>query len=139
MAKIEPSSAAEYRCGSGLHTNERLLVSSRILLHMLKSPECINEEDTWIHDQIPKRICGKLRGDRGSPAEGWGLYFEEGWDVDAVLCFAVVSLVLASLLFGICWNVLEKDIQGAFGVASYVVTLSGMIIALIVRAAGKIG
>ncbi|KAG9388551.1 hypothetical protein A1F94_001443 [Pyrenophora tritici-repentis] len=104
---------------------------------MLKCPLQINEKQIWIFNLVPKRNWGELSGRPDEPAEGWGFYFEEGWDFDVVVNIAFVVFMLASLLFGVLWTVLKSDIQGAFGVSSYIVTLSGLVIAFAVRQAGK--
>ena len=104
---------------------------------MLKCPLQINEKQTWIYNLVPKRNWGELNGRADEPTEGWGFYFEEGWDFDVLVNVALVVFMLASLLFGILWTVLKSDIQGAFGVSSYIVTLSGLIIAFVVRQAGR--
>jgi hypothetical protein len=77
--------------------------------------------------QLPKRKQ-KLRGH--AREHGWGLYFEQGWDLRkmAKLYFLVVGL--GSLLFALLWTVLQKDIQSAFAIASWMVTLGGSVLAL---------
>ena len=47
--------------------------------------------------------------------------------------------LLASLLFAILWCYFKFDVQGAFGVSSYIVTASGIVVAAIVNRAGKMG
>ncbi len=47
-----------------------------------------------------------------SPRVGWGIQIVEGWLGSRIW-----------LAFGICWTLLEHDIQGAFGVSAYVITL----------------
>jgi hypothetical protein len=106
---------------------------------MLKCPRQINETETWIFNRVPKRTQGELRGGAKVPAEGWGLYFEEGWDVDMILGIIILIILLGSFLFGICWTVLESDIQGAFVVSGYMITAGGVLIAVIVRQTGKMG
>ncbi|KAJ6266445.1 hypothetical protein PSV08DRAFT_230177 [Bipolaris maydis] len=117
--KVEPSQDAEYRCSPAGPLATWPPVLSQDLMHMLSSPQCIHEDETWVLDQLPKRTAGELRACVGKPAEGWGIYYKEGTDYN-MIAFAV--FLLGSLLFGILWAVLKKDIQGAFGVSSYVMT-----------------
>ncbi|RYO08864.1 hypothetical protein AA0119_g1500 [Alternaria tenuissima] len=72
-----------------------------------RSAGIIDEKQTWIYDLIPKRLHNKLTGYTDKPSEGWGLYFEEGWDVDSMVTISFILFVVASLLFGICYSVLE--------------------------------
>lgn len=105
---------------------------------MLTSPNCIHEDQTFVLEQLPKRTNGELRGSTTQPVEGWGIYYEEGWNIDLILGIVLVVFLLASLLFGILWSCLRLDIQGAFGVSSYMVTASGILIAWIANRAGKL-
>lgn len=69
----------------------------------------------WIVEQLPKRKWGELFGKPEEPAEGWGIYYKEGWDT-GLIAIVVFLLLSASLLFSILWTALRDDIQGAFGV-----------------------
>lgn len=106
---------------------------------MLKCPSAINVNRTWVMHRVPKRVKGELSDYGDQPADGWGFYFKNGWDFDTIITISFVVLMLASLLFGICWSVLEKDIQGAFGVSAYIVTVCGLLVASIVSKTGKAG
>lgn len=98
-------------------------------MHMLCSPQCIDVRETWVLDQLPKRTRGELEERAGQPVEGWGIYYQEGVDFDMIIGVVFCIFVLASLLFGILWTVFEHDVQGAFGISSYMVTASGIFLA----------
>ena len=51
----------------------------------------------------------------------------------------VISVLLASFLFAVLWSNLEHDVQGGFGVASYIVTVLAVFVALVVNRAGMLG
>jgi inner membrane protein involved in colicin E2 resistance len=70
-----------------------------------------------------------LYGKAGEPAEGWGIYFREGFDRD--ITFGIVVLVILSTCFAVVWAVLKRDIQGAFAVASFLVAVCGMVMTLL--------
>jgi hypothetical protein len=54
---------------------------------------------------------------------GWGLHFVEGLNSAlAVTVMFSVSLILG-VVFAICWSIWKQDVQGAFGVASYVTSV----------------
>ena len=63
--------------------------------------------------------------------KGWGLYYEEGWNIGVIILVTAGVVTLGSLLFGVCWTVLKDDIQGAWGVSSYMVTTGALIVALL--------
>jgi len=107
-------------------------------MHMLTSPDCIHAEETLVLDQLPKRTCGKLEGKVRQPAEGWGLHFQEGQDFGILAGVVVIGLV-ASLVFAVLWAGVRGDVQGGFGVASYIVTAVAAFVALVVNRAGRVG
>ena len=86
------------------------------------------------HPQCKVRIGAiyqalSFRPDLVDAITGWGLHFVEGLNrALAVTVVFAVSLLLG-VVFAVCWTVWRQDIQGAFGVASYVtsaVTLAVM-------------
>ncbi|KAH6613828.1 hypothetical protein C7974DRAFT_321479, partial [Boeremia exigua] len=101
------------------------------LLHYSTHPELIAANETTVLDQMPKRMCGELEATGHLLTEGWGLYYEEDWNTSLILVVVTSVIVLASLLFGICWTVVRSDIQGAWGVSSYMVTTGALILALL--------
>jgi len=101
------------------------------LLHYLTHPELIDEKETTILNQIPKRMCGKLGACGQVLTEGWGLYYEEDWNIGLAVLIIAGMVILVSLLFGICWTSLQSDIQGAWGVSSYMVTTGALVVALL--------
>jgi len=74
---------------------------------------------------IPKRKEQALsfRPDLFDAITGWGLHFVEGLNSAlAVTVMFSISLILG-IVFAICWSVWKQDVQGAFGVASYVTSV----------------
>ncbi|KAH7069264.1 hypothetical protein FB567DRAFT_456853, partial [Paraphoma chrysanthemicola] len=137
-AKVEPAPDAEYRCKPAGPLDVWPPILSQQLMHMLTSPDCIPADETLVLEQLPKRTCGELQGKVRQPAEGWGIHFQEGWDTD-ILIGVVTIMFLASLVFAIIWSYFKHDIQGAFGVSSYMITAVGVLVALIVNRAGRLG
>lgn len=82
-------------------------------------PDSIDPDRTWVLQQLPKRVQ-EFNPKPLEPVEAWGLYFKQGWDWFKIWCILGVVFLLSSLLFGILWTVLQKDIQGAFGVAGWI-------------------
>ncbi|KAH6094468.1 hypothetical protein HBI65_125610 [Parastagonospora nodorum] len=137
--KVEPSPDAEYRCAPAGPLDIWPPVLSEELMHMLTSPQCITPKETFVLEQLPKRTKGELIGTIGRPAEGWGIHFQEGWDFDLLIGLVLAVFLLASLLFAVLWSHFKLDVQGAFGVSSYMVTASGIFVAWFANRAGKLG
>ncbi|KAG9189800.1 hypothetical protein G6011_06668 [Alternaria panax] len=112
--KVEPSPGAEYRCmPCPPDTNPPM--PPVYLASLFTCPTDVHEKDTWILDQLPKRTCGELKGQIGQPAEGWGIYYDEGLDGDVLAWTILIGFFVASLLFGVLWSRFQYDIEGAFG------------------------
>ena len=50
----------------------------------------------------------------------------------------VLGLLLTSLIFGVVWTKEKDDIQGAFGVASWIVGVGGALLAVIVTSVNSL-
>jgi hypothetical protein len=95
-------------------------------------PKVDKDQECWILNRLPKRTCGVLEGRKEDPAEGWGIYFVEGWDRATITLTIFVIFLVASLLFGVLWSKFQFDIQGGFGVSAYIGTVCTLLIAVIV-------
>ncbi|KAF2830962.1 hypothetical protein CC86DRAFT_282182, partial [Ophiobolus disseminans] len=136
--KVEPAANAEYRCTPAGPLDVWPPILSQQLMHMLTSPACIHEDETLVLDQLPKRTRGEMEGKVRRPAEGWGLHYREGQDFEILMGVVAIGLV-ASFVFAVLWAQFRHDVQGAFSVASYVVTAVAAVVALIVNRAGRLG
>ncbi|KAH7116191.1 hypothetical protein B0J11DRAFT_443760 [Dendryphion nanum] len=129
-SKVEPSPLAEYRCIPGPPVTYPPVLPD-YLMHLFTSPSCINENETWVLNQLPRRICGKLSGKSHEPAEGWGIYYEEGWDRNKIVWIVAILFLLGSLIFGVLWSKFKMDVQGAFGISAWWISVCGILMALI--------
>lgn len=136
-SRVEPSPSAEYRCIPG-PPSVWPPIDPNYLSHLFKEPSCINENDTWILDQLPKRLKGELVGKLGKPADGWGIYYEEGWDRDIITLVLVSMFIASSLVFGVTWSCFKMDVQGAFGVSAYMMAACTAIISCIAMRMEKV-
>lgn len=127
---VRPSPQAEYRCIPGPPLTYPPVLPD-YLMHLFTSPSCIDEEETSILSRLPRRICGELCGKSDEPAEGWGIYYQEGFDRDKIVWSVAVVFLLGSFIFGVLWSTFKMDIQGAFGVSAWWVTICGILIALV--------
>ena len=129
--KVEPSPGAEYRCIPGPPATYPP-IPPVYLASLFTCPTDVHEKDTWILDQLPKRTCGELRGQVGQPAEGWGIYYDEGLDRDTLALTVLVVFLIACVLFGVLWSRFQYDVQGAFGVSAYMVACCAVLLPVIV-------
>jgi hypothetical protein len=125
----------EYECSPAGPLETGPPIMPQEMMHMLDHPNLIDERERSVLNQLPKRICGQLQANGEEPAEGWGLYYEEGLNVFLVVNIVVWTSILASLLFGVLWTILRSDIQGAWSVSSWIVTTSALVVALLVARA----
>lgn len=106
-------------------------VDPEYMAHMFNEPSCASDNDSWILDQLPKRAHGELSGEPRKPVDGWGIYYEEGWDKEPIALCVLLVFVIASLIFGVLWSHFKMDIQGAFGVSAYMVTACGIFVSFV--------
>ncbi|KAB2110275.1 hypothetical protein AG0111_0g1480 [Alternaria gaisen] len=114
------------------------VIPPRAFAHMLKhTRRDVHEDQTHIYRWVPKRKGTTLDVDpKTELADAWGLYFEEGWDPnDIMTLFGLVFVV--SLVFLVCWSRYTSDVSAASGVSSYMITVAGIAISLLVIRAGN--
>jgi hypothetical protein len=127
--RVEPTDTAEYHC-QPVPPKTFPPVPPEYLLSLFTCQEQPHKMSRWIVEQLPKRKWGELFGKPEQPAEGWGIYYKEGWDTE-LIAIVVFLLLSASLLFSVLWTALRDDIQGAFGVGSWMVGIGGALLAVI--------
>ncbi|KAF2856435.1 hypothetical protein T440DRAFT_463778 [Plenodomus tracheiphilus IPT5] len=123
---VEPAKDAQYKCDPAGPPDTSPPISSRQLMHWLARPECIKEAETFVLNQLPKRNCGELTAIVGKPVDGWGLLYEENWNYRLLISVLFALALLGSLVFAILWSCFEYDIQGVFGVSSYIIGTFGI-------------
>jgi hypothetical protein len=129
--KVVPEPGAEYDCVPGPPATYPL-IPPEYLSSLFTCPTYVDEQDTWILNHLPKRICGQLQGHIGQPAEGWGIYYQEGWDRDVITLAIFVVFAVASLLFGVLWTRFQYDVQGAFCISAYMIATCAVLIPVVV-------
>ncbi|KAL9118152.1 MAG: hypothetical protein Q9187_005307 [Circinaria calcarea] len=95
-------------------------IGENMMMHLCSHPEDADDVDALCLDRIPKKLRDRLLvcPTKGTGL-GWGIHFIEGWHYNIIWLLAFVLLLLASLVFLICWGALQHDLQGASGVAAY--------------------
>ena len=99
-------------------------VGENLMMHLLAHPEDADERDMVALKRVPKKnnvlAACPVRG----TGLGWGIHFVEGWCFGYFWFFTLLLAVLGSLVFLVCWAVLKQDLQGASGVAGYILAVS---------------
>ncbi|KAG4433705.1 hypothetical protein IFR05_010814 [Cadophora sp. M221] len=100
-------------------------IGAEHMMHLFTSCSAQPKSTSLYLRHIPKRIDKALsfRADVIEGNTGWGLHFVEKLNSSlAVTVLFSISLIIG-ITFAVCWSVWKKDIQGAFGVASYVTSV----------------
>ncbi|KAF2175152.1 hypothetical protein K469DRAFT_680377 [Zopfia rhizophila CBS 207.26] len=126
-SKVEPAPNSEYRCNP-IPAPHIPPIGENYMMHLFSSPGCINSSQVWVYNQFPKRMCGRLMGQPDEPAEGWGVHFQEGWDWPKIWAVILILFLGGSTLFGVLYAALNKDVQSAFGIASYWITTATILL-----------
>lgn len=102
-------------------------VGENLMAHLFHHPEDANERSTTCL-RAPKKRKAKLSiCPQQGTSVGWGIHLVEGWVVARVWLLFLILFFGGSLAFGICWAVLQRDVQTAFGVSAYIVALGGLL------------
>lgn len=97
------------------------------LKHMIRHPHHANSDTQPFVTRIPKRRSKLATGSSGVGL-GWGLHFDECWDV-CLLGIAACGLSLTGLLvFFVCWAAVTRDAATAASIAAM---FGGMLAVLI--------
>jgi len=97
-------------------------IGQNLLRHLYDHPEDANALPVCFR-KVPKKLKDRLVvSPTHGVSTGWGIVFVEriSW---AKLSLMGLSGVMLSLTFGVIWTVLRQDIQGGFGVASFMLTI----------------
>lgn len=124
--RVEPEADADYRC-SPVPADLCPPIGPDTLMHLFTHPECFGDSaEISILEQFPKKLKGELTG----PVIGWGIYFTESWNWDLVKAILLLYMT-GSFVFGLAWWMGKDDIQGAFGVAGYLINVATVFLAYI--------
>jgi hypothetical protein len=106
-------------------------VGPQLMMSLFNDPDSIQSGAALIMQQLPKRLNGKLYSPCFEQEEAWGIYYEEGWNWAKIWLFLAIGFFLPSLVFGVLWGILKRDVQGAFGIASWWMTGATIILGVI--------
>lgn len=57
---------------------------------------------------------------------GYGLRFVETLNLSIIVTFLFVMAVVVGTVFGVCWTVFKKDMQDAWTIAAYFVSVTAL-------------
>ncbi|CAO1600724.1 hypothetical protein XANCAGTX0491_004406 [Xanthoria calcicola] len=98
-------------------------VGENLMTHLFHNPHETNQKAiTYLRSPKKRKqklaIC-QLRGTN----IGWGIHLVEGWAITK-LWLSALAIFSSSFVFAVAWSVLKHDVQGAFGVAGWLVGLA---------------
>ena len=106
------------------------------MAHLFHHPEDANElAITCLRSPKKRRNMLTVCSKQGTSL-GWGIHIVEGWVVSRVWFLMLMLFITGSLVFGICWAILEHDLQGAFGVAAYIISLMALLVGTVQTSMG---
>ena len=104
-------------------------IGEHLMAHFFHHPDHANNESALILFRTPKKRKQKLTVyPTQGVSVGWGIHLVEGWAPKRVWLLILVFFLIGSIVFGICWSILKKDLQGAFAMSAYVVALIGLVL-----------
>jgi len=103
-------------------------VGEHLMAHLFHHLEDANEGSITCLRAPKKRKAILIVCAQQGTSVGWGIHLVEEWVVSGLWLLSLALFMLGSLVFGICWAVLRHDVQGASGVAAYMVALVGLVV-----------
>lgn len=97
-------------------------VGKNLMKHLFEHPDHADDLPVCFA-RVPRKLHERLalRAQVGRN-EGWGICFVEGVSWSRFCAFGLVGVVV-STVFGVVWTVVKGDVQGGFGVASYLLAV----------------
>ncbi|KAM0716030.1 hypothetical protein Q7P37_008544 [Cladosporium fusiforme] len=119
---IPPETQEDQYVYKPMPAKSKIPVGPYVMKHLFDHPDHAYSRPIYF-PKIPRKLNHRLsvRAAAGYN-EGWGLYYVEKVSWSQVCCLGLVG-VLACTIFGVAWTVLKDDIQGGFGVASYMLAV----------------
>ncbi|KAF4428917.1 carbohydrate-binding module family 21 [Fusarium austroafricanum] len=113
LDRVKPK-GSEYEC-TPVPSKLSPPIGPRLLMDFFTNPENINPDSVMYTDI----------------KELWGIYYKEDWDWPKIWAILGLGFFPPSLSFAILWGILQKDIQGAFGVASWWMAGATIVVGLV--------
>ena len=95
------------------------------MVHVFKHPE-FGSEATLCLERFPKKVREQLCWKNGEEVVGWGIYFSERIHIPMVLTTMFLFMIFSSLIFGLCWSLLQHDVSGAFTIAAWITSVGAL-------------
>jgi hypothetical protein len=102
------------------------------LVHLLTA-ECTAtlQSGSFYLDQLPKKRDKPLKFISRNPYNedvniGYGLRFVETPDPSVIVTFLFGIVLVVGIVFGVCWSVVERDLQDAWTIAAYFVSVGAL-------------
>ncbi|KAI0857312.1 hypothetical protein F4860DRAFT_490180 [Xylaria cubensis] len=96
-------------------------IGPNLLMHLFENPDHA-DVTLFLYKRFPKKMRAQLEACpmKGSSI-GWGVEFVEGVNWYAVFVSGLLGFVFC-LLFAVAWSAAKGDVQGGFGIASFLLT-----------------
>ncbi|KAJ5389236.1 uncharacterized protein N7496_000304 [Penicillium cataractarum] len=115
---LVPPHGSTYQCRP-IPSKHSPPVGPRLMMDFFADPDSRAPGSDLVMQQLPKKLDTERTSDGLEVTEAWGIFYREEWNWKRIWGVLVFGFFPPSLLFGVLWGILRKDVQGAFGVASW--------------------
>ncbi|KAB8207929.1 hypothetical protein BDV34DRAFT_191377 [Aspergillus parasiticus] len=105
-------------------------VGPELMMDFFNDPNGRAPGSDLVIQQLPKKMDSELTSDGIEVMTAWGIFYRESLDWKRIWVALGLAFFLPSLLYGILWGILRKDIQGAFGVAAWWMTGATIVVGM---------
>jgi hypothetical protein len=109
---------------------DELPISSDLFLHYLLECPSPSAKLIWL-PRIPRKLDTSIFASSTPAGFGWGIHIDEGPDYFSIFLVNLGILVVSGIA-ALLWKYFEKDFQGAFGFACWIVAVLNTLMAVFV-------
>ena len=99
-------------------------IGENLMVHLLAHPDHADEFSALLMKRIPRRNRALLPCPVKGTGLGWGIHFALGYHYGLLWLGFLLLVLIGSIVFVVCWGILQHDVQGASGVAGYALVLA---------------
>jgi len=92
------------------------------MMHLFNGCVELPLDSSYFFDLLPKKKDGPIEfcQEKTDGNTGYGLHFVEMLNSTLALTVFFIVDIAASLVFGVCWSILERDLQDAWTIAAWI-------------------
>jgi hypothetical protein len=103
-------------------------IGTTLMMHLFNGCEELPPDSTYFFNLLPKKkdVPIEFFQEQVDGNRGYGLHFVEVMNSSLGITVLFVCAVVTSIIFGVCWSILDRDLQDAWTIAAWVSSLTAL-------------